>query len=100
MSRDRVVFDASHQLGRDHREHDCRQPSPAAWSRRVLRAYIVGKLVPEVIEMPLIGDPPNNLAAVSQIRAAIADDADSGIFIMSEHGGCQPGSRGKRLRSS
>jgi hypothetical protein len=33
-----------------------------------------------VIEMPLIGDPPNKLAAVSLIRAAIADHADSGIF--------------------
>jgi hypothetical protein len=43
-----------------------------------------------VIEMPVIGDPPNNLAAVSMICAAIADDPDSGIFIMSEHGGCQP----------
>lgn len=36
--------------------------------------------------MPLIGDPPNNLAAVSLIRAAIADDPDSGTLIMSEHG--------------
>lgn len=45
--------------------------------------------------MPLIGDPPNNLAVVSLIRAAIADDAESGIFIMSEHGGCQPGAEGK-----
>ena len=36
--------------------------------------------------MPLIGDPPNNLAAVSLIRAAIADDPDSGILTMSEHG--------------
>ena len=46
--------------------------------------------------MPLVGDPPNNLAAVSLIRAAIADDADSGIFIMSEHGGCRPGPEGKK----
>ena len=46
--------------------------------------------------MPLIGDPPNNLAAVSLIRAAIADDADSGILIMSEHGGCQPSPEGKK----
>jgi hypothetical protein len=28
------------------------------------------------------------------IRAAIADDPDSGVLIMSEHGGCQPGSEG------
>jgi hypothetical protein len=49
-----------------------------------------------VIEMPLIGDPPNNLAAVSMIRAAIADDPDSGILIMSEHGGCEPGPEGKK----
>ena len=41
--------------------------------------------------MPLIGDPPNNLAAVSLIRAAIAGDPDSGVLIMSEHGGCEPG---------
>ena len=46
--------------------------------------------------MPLIGDPPNNLAAVSLIRAAIADDLDSGILIMSEHGGRQPGPEGKK----
>jgi rhamnose utilization protein RhaD (predicted bifunctional aldolase and dehydrogenase) len=46
--------------------------------------------------MPLIGDPPNNLAAVSLIRAAIADDPDSGVLIMSEHGGCLPGPEGKK----
>ncbi len=60
------------------------------------RLTLSGKLVPEVIEMPLIGDPPNNLAAVSLIRAAIADDPDSGILIMSEHGGCEPGPEGKK----
>jgi hypothetical protein len=32
--------------------------------------------------MPLIGGPPNDLAAVSLIRAAIADDADSGILML------------------
>jgi len=36
--------------------------------------------------MPMIGDSANNLAAVSLIRAAVADDADSGLLIMSEHG--------------
>jgi hypothetical protein len=35
----------------------------------------------------MIGDPANNLAAVSLIRAAIADDADSGLLIIGEHGG-------------
>jgi hypothetical protein len=29
--------------------------------------------------MPLTGAPPSNLAAVSLIRAAIADDPDSGV---------------------
>jgi hypothetical protein len=74
----------------------CQQPGAAAWFRRACGFTPSGMLVPEVIEMPLIGDPPNNLAAVSLIRAAIADDADSGIFIMSEHGGCEPGSEGKK----
>lgn len=59
-----------------------------------------GKLVPEVIEMPLIGDPPSNLAAVSLIRAAIADDLDSGILIMSEQGGRQLVRRARRPGSS
>jgi hypothetical protein len=36
--------------------------------------------------MALVGDPPDSLAAVSLIRAAIADDADAGLLIMSEHG--------------
>ncbi len=49
-----------------------------------------------MIEVPLIGDPANNLAAVSLIRAAIADDTDSGILIMSEHGGRQPGPEDKK----
>jgi hypothetical protein len=39
----------------------------------------------------LIGDPVTNLAATSLIRAALADDADSGILVMSQHGGCTPG---------
>jgi len=46
--------------------------------------------------MPLIGDPPYNLASVSLIRAAIADDPDAGILIMSQNGGCQPGPEGKK----
>ena len=61
-----------------------------------MRLTLVGKFVSEVIRMPLIGDPPNNLAAVSLICAAIADDPDSGILIMSEHGGHQPGPEGKK----
>lgn len=36
--------------------------------------------------MPMIGDATNNLAAVSLIRAAVADDADTGILILAEHG--------------
>ena len=35
--------------------------------------------ISEVIKMPLTGAPPSNLAAVSLIRAAIADDPDSGV---------------------
>jgi hypothetical protein len=35
----------------------------------------------------MIGDPANNLEAVSLIRAAITDDADAGILIIGEHGG-------------
>jgi hypothetical protein len=39
----------------------------------------------------LVGDPVTNLAATSLIRAALVDDSDSGILVMSEHGGCAPG---------
>jgi hypothetical protein len=39
----------------------------------------------------LIGDPVTNLAATSLIRAALADDADSGILVMSQHGGAVQG---------
>ena len=35
----------------------------------------------------LVGDPANNLAATSLIRAAITDDADAGVLILREHGG-------------
>jgi hypothetical protein len=35
----------------------------------------------------MTGDPQSNLAAVSLIRAAIADDADSGMLILRQHGG-------------
>jgi hypothetical protein len=38
-----------------------------------------------VSKLSLSGDPPNNLAAASLIRAATADNPDSGILIMSEH---------------
>jgi hypothetical protein len=34
-----------------------------------------------------------HLTAVSLIRAAIADDPDSRILIMSQHGGCLPNTR-------
>lgn len=50
--------------------------------------------------MPMLGNPPDNLAAVSSIRAAIADDPDSGVLIMSQHGGCLPGSEGRRPERS
>ena len=46
--------------------------------------------------MPMLGSPPDNLAAVSLIRAAIADDPDSGVLIMSQHGGCIPGAEGMK----
>ena len=36
--------------------------------------------------MAMVGDPANNLAAVSLIRAAVADDPDAGLLIMGEHG--------------
>jgi hypothetical protein len=39
----------------------------------------------------MIGDPVTNLAATSLIRAALADDPDSGILVMSQHGGCSQG---------
>ena len=39
----------------------------------------------------MLGNPPDNLAAVPLIRAAIADDPDSGVLIMAQHGGCLPG---------
>jgi hypothetical protein len=42
----------------------------------------------------MLGSPPDNLAAVSLIRAAIADDTDSGVLIVSQHGGCLPGAEG------
>jgi hypothetical protein len=41
--------------------------------------------------MPMLGNLPDDLAAVSLIRAAIANDPDSGILIISQHGGCLPG---------
>ena len=46
--------------------------------------------------MPMLGSPPDNLAAVSLIRAAIADDPDSGVLILSQHGGCLPGAEGMK----
>jgi len=46
--------------------------------------------------MPMMGTPAVNLAAVSLIRAAIADDPDSGVLVMSQHGGCQSGTEGER----
>jgi hypothetical protein len=39
----------------------------------------------------LVGDPVTNLAATSLIRAALADDPDSAVLVMSQHGGCAPG---------
>jgi hypothetical protein len=43
----------------------------------------------------MLGNPADNLA-VSLVRAAIADDPDSGVLIMSQHGGCLPGCEGKK----
>jgi hypothetical protein len=34
----------------------------------------------------LIGDPASNVAAVALIRAAITDDKDSGVLILSQNG--------------
>jgi len=34
----------------------------------------------------LAGDAENNLAAVALVRAAVADDPDAGLLVMSEHG--------------
>jgi hypothetical protein len=44
----------------------------------------------------MLGSPPDNLAAVSLVRAAIADDPDSGVLILSQHGGCLPGAEGMK----
>ena len=47
--------------------------------------------------MSLIATPPENLAAVGLIRAVVVDDADSGLLIMSQRGGCKPGPEGDRV---
>jgi hypothetical protein len=48
----------------------------------------------------MLDNPPENLAAVSLIRATIADDPDSGILIMSQHGESLPGAEGIRPDSA
>ena len=47
--------------------------------------------------MSLNATPPDNLAAVGLIRAVAVDDPDSGLLIISQHGGCQPGPEGDRV---
>jgi hypothetical protein len=47
--------------------------------------------------MSLIATPSENLAAVGLIRAVVVDDADSGLLIMSQRGGCKPGPEGDRV---
>jgi hypothetical protein len=49
--------------------------------------------------LSLNATPPNNLAAVGLIRAAALDDPDSGLLIISQHGGCKPGPEGDRVRA-
>ena len=47
--------------------------------------------------MSLSATPPNNLAAVGLIRAVAVDDPDSGLLIISQHGGCKPGPEGDQV---
>jgi hypothetical protein len=47
--------------------------------------------------MSLSAMPPDNLAAVGLIRAVAVDDPDSGLLIISQHGGCKPGPDGDRV---
>ncbi len=46
--------------------------------------------------MSLIATPPESLAAVGLVRAVVVDDADAGLLIMSQRGGCKPGPEGDR----
>lgn len=48
----------------------------------------------------MLGNPPDNLAAASVIRAAIADDPHSGVLIMSQHAGRPPGAEGRKTAAS
>jgi hypothetical protein len=47
--------------------------------------------------MSLSATPSNNLAAVGLIRAVAVDDPDSGLLIISQHGGCKPGPEGDQV---
>jgi hypothetical protein len=47
--------------------------------------------------MSLSAAPPSNLAAVGLIRAVAVDDPDSGLLIISQHGGCKPGPEGDQV---
>jgi len=47
--------------------------------------------------MSLNATPPDNLAAVGLIRAVAVDDPDSGLLIISQHGGCKPGPDGDQV---
>jgi hypothetical protein len=47
--------------------------------------------------MSLNATAANNLAAVGLIRAVAVDDPDSGLLIVSQHGGCMPGPDGDRV---
>jgi hypothetical protein len=47
--------------------------------------------------MSLNATPPDNLAAVGPIHAVAVDDPDSGLLVISQHGGCKRGPDGDRV---
>jgi hypothetical protein len=82
------------------------QLSTAAWSHQAFGLGLFGKLVPVVIEMPLIGDRPNTLGRRIPDRAAIpdgadgADGADAGISSCLSRAAASRAWRVRRPRSS